>query len=54
MKDDSFTYFEANTDSFSPFAITSLKETLTLESIFSSEKNSAEKGAKTGVNRQRK
>ncbi|PWB56990.1 MAG: hypothetical protein C3F06_00425 [Candidatus Methanoperedenaceae archaeon] len=51
MKDETFTYFEANTDSFSPFAITSLKETPTLESIFSSEKTPAQKGAKTGVNK---
>jgi hypothetical protein len=51
-KDSTFTYFEANTDSFSPFAITSLKETPSLMGvIFSPEKTPVEKGEKSGGNK---
>jgi len=51
-KDSTFTYFEANTDSFSPFAITSLKEKSALNGVmFSQEKTSIEKAKKSDGNK---
>lgn len=51
-KDSTFTYFEANTDSFSPFAITSLKKKSSLNGVmFSQEKTSTEKTKKSDGNK---
>jgi len=46
-KDSTYTYFEANTNSFSPFAITALKETPILSGVsLSPEQTSIQKGKK--------
>ncbi len=51
-KDSTYTFFEANTISFSPFAITALKETLTSSGVaLSPEQTSLQKGKKPGGNK---
>ncbi|PWB54709.1 MAG: hypothetical protein C3F06_03670 [Candidatus Methanoperedenaceae archaeon] len=51
-KDSIYTYFEANTNSFSPFAITASKETLTFSDVtLSPEQTSIPKGKKPEGNK---
>jgi PGF-pre-PGF domain-containing protein len=51
-KDSTYTYFEANTNSFSPFAITALKETPTLSGVsLSPGQTSIQKGDKIEGNK---